>query len=850
MGNSVFDFFKSRSLSAGVLALGLFGIQPQGSAQSSKQRPVIDILALDFNQDAETRVFKELLKECSDPEKNPSYAIRFLELPEQNRKEAPSPKQFLLNLCESGYSPNMVQISGHFASQWGGKANRGVLSLDELEKLSCDPRCKDFFNKSIRVKSLLSCNGLLNTPKRNESPEAYIERLLREHHGDFNANQIIEAGLDMYEEANGFTNAERISDLFSKKSLTLGFKGGAPLALAEGGQSEIGYKKTWRQFAQKSGSKNLCDAMYDLFLKTDPAKNSAYLKTLGDSWTDAMNEADAIAKDAAVDCPYCTIQSGEQSKRDALKRSRKYMPRDQYCELIGENEEIQRKALRRTIDKPEWLSKYYRKAVQALVGLCAEDAHCLDKFKDKEKSAMLEMAESRLKAHPVLMHKWDSYQAILLLTNDERKKSRLKGELAAELTQMTKNYAKVQSTSDQRDVYLETLIRTPSDVLKAAIESDQETYSNLYYKSQNYYLKKELRAAFSRSVGSIKQTIYSSGSIFEGRWSADEKTLAIAAADGTARVYSVSPSDGALKEAGRVQIGGKVNSVAYVPAASTRIAVGSADRTLRVLDATPNGMKEVAQRKLDGSVNSVSATSDGALIVAGSSDRTLRVFGLSTDGLRSVAQESLNSEVLSVAVSPDNKKVAASLKDGSVRVYDLSSSGLKDPRQVKFDGAVNSVEFSPDGLSLLAASDDKTARVIAVAPNELKEASRIQGDYAFVGGEFSPDGKRVILSEKNRAVRLCSVEPGALKPLSSLRNDGNINSARFSKDGKRVVLSSDEGNTRVALVGRFVRVPNAPVVVPPVNAAPVTVGNDGSAEGRGSEAAGKGTEAGTGAGGR
>lgn len=70
-----------------------------------------------------------------------------------------SSEHSFLKMVESGTKCDGLVISGHHTGSFGGSRVEGTLSVDFMEKLSCDPKHKDFFN-SIKALWLQGCRTL------------------------------------------------------------------------------------------------------------------------------------------------------------------------------------------------------------------------------------------------------------------------------------------------------------------------------------------------------------------------------------------------------------------------------------------------------------------------------------------------------------------------------------------------------------------------------------------------------------------------------------------------------------------------------------------------------------------
>ena len=279
----------------------------------------------------------------------------------------------------------------------------------------------------------------------------------------------------------------------------------------------------------------------------------------------------------------------------------------------------------------------------------------------------------------------------------------------------------------------------------------------------------EARASLLESSGSPAEArLLDSADVVEAvSLSPDHHVLAVAAADGTLRLWDVarpghpvalgatllprnrneplytvafSPAGRLLAAAGAgrevllwnvadpahpirlpVTLGGPGNTV-YSLAFSPRhplLAAGSADQTVRLWNLADPDRPAALGKPLTGPggyVQSVAFSPDGATLAAGSTDKTVRLWDVSNPAHPVTLGKPLTGPakgVYSVAFSPDGKTLAAGSQDDKVWLWKVAS-----PARPRRDGTltgdtdwVNTVSFSPDGRSLAAGSSDNQVLV-------------------------------------------------------------------------------------------------------------------------------------------
>lgn len=148
---------------------------------------------------------------------------------------------------------------------------------------------------------------------------------------------------------------------------------------------------------------------------------------------------------------------------------------------------------------------------------------------------------------------------------------------------------------------------------------------------------------------------------------------------------------------------------------------------------------------LDGhwaSVESVSFSPDGRMLVSGGRDRSIRLWdvstGLETQTLRKQEAGKIYSSVLAVSFSPDGKTIAAGTEDNFVELWDVSSGQMR-LRLEGHLGSVHAVAFSLDGKYIYSAGEDKATRLWRVS-----DGAYLATLYSFKDGSWvviDPEGR-------------------------------------------------------------------------------------------------------------
>ncbi|MHB1874389.1 MAG: nSTAND1 domain-containing NTPase [Streptosporangiaceae bacterium] len=291
----------------------------------------------------------------------------------------------------------------------------------------------------------------------------------------------------------------------------------------------------------------------------------------------------------------------------------------------------------------------------------------------------------------------------------------------------------------------------------------------------------------------------SAGAVQSVSFSPDRRLLAVAASDGTLRLWRVadpghaSPAGPPLERAGAFPL----YTTAFSPNGRLLAAAG-AQGTVALWDLARSGRPVRAVPPLTGSrgtVYSVAFNPAGTVLAAGSGNGTaagtVRLWRLAGPAGTVAVRSPLavpGGGVESVAFSPAGPILAAGSANGTVRLWDVANPArpvalgqvLGGPR-----GMVTSVAFSPDGTMLAAGSRDHKVWLwrIGTAPGG---GARATPDGVLTGATdwvnavaFSPDGTEVAAATSDASVLVWSLASQALaaslphpQPVTSLAWDG------------------------------------------------------------------------------
>ena len=232
-----------------------------------------------------------------------------------------------------------------------------------------------------------------------------------------------------------------------------------------------------------------------------------------------------------------------------------------------------------------------------------------------------------------------------------------------------------------------------------------------------------------------------------------------------------------------------VYSVAFSPDSHT-LAAGSADRTVRLWNVTSPGHPRPLAKLAGpgGYVQSVAFSPDGKTLAAGGAGNTVGLWDVTHPASPVPLGKPLTgpaNAVTSVAFSPDSAILAAGSRDHKVWLWHVTNPA----RPARLDpltgpaGWVASVAFSPDGTSLAAGTSDSTVHVWDVTT---RRPTAVLPQAGIVTSVTWADPHLLLDSVSDGTVRLWTL------PSPALITDGAVNSVAFNPDGTMLAAGSQD----------------------------------------------------------
>jgi eukaryotic-like serine/threonine-protein kinase len=233
-----------------------------------------------------------------------------------------------------------------------------------------------------------------------------------------------------------------------------------------------------------------------------------------------------------------------------------------------------------------------------------------------------------------------------------------------------------------------------------------------------------------------------------------------------------------------------IESIAFSPD-GTRLAVAGADGTARIVEV-PTG-KLLSKVNHPGAVFSVSFSPDGTRLVTSTRARFARVSSALTSA--QLIDDLYHADEVNYAeFSPDGTQILTASEDGTAMIWDAATGQpLVGPLNHKAE--VWMAKFARDGLRVATVSRDRSARIWDARTGlPMTPSLRHQDFVEYL--EFSPDGRILATCSYDKTVRLWDAFTGAQRVVP-LRHNEKVNSAKFSPDGKKLVTAAADGLVHV-----------------------------------------------------
>lgn len=276
-------------------------------------------------------------------------------------------------------------------------------------------------------------------------------------------------------------------------------------------------------------------------------------------------------------------------------------------------------------------------------------------------------------------------------------------------------------------------------------------------------------------------------------FSADGLYIATASADRTIRIWNATNGQNPVQSQPAHELGR--HSMAASPD-GTFVVSSLADHSISVWDIQTRVNRFPPLKGHTAPVHSVTCSSDGQLIASASADYTVRIWDAQTGDAVGDPIVGHTDRVRAVAFSSNTRWIASGSSDRLVYVWEVSSGQRSNIGPLKCDGSVYTVAFSPDGQ--LVAGGDDTGRIYV-----WKSGSRDYAcgplkfrDTAIHSISLSPNSTRLLSGGDRGILLVWNIATGQLRRIigESMEPANQILTVAYSPDGRFICSGSEDGS--------------------------------------------------------
>ena len=290
--------------------------------------------------------------------------------------------------------------------------------------------------------------------------------------------------------------------------------------------------------------------------------------------------------------------------------------------------------------------------------------------------------------------------------------------------------------------------------------------------------------------------------------SANHRLLAVAAADGTVRLWNVARPDRPVSlGAPFVRQRLSIFATAFSPSGAVLAVAGGDDRVQLWNVADPSRPVPLGA-PLTGPTSTIYALAfspSGTTLAAGSADKTVRLWTMGAGGTapargaRPVVLPVASGAVQTVAFNPAGTELAAGTDGDTVAMWSLPGKKGQPAALPTLTGPadfVYSVAFSPDGHTLAAGSRDRNVWLWNVSnPAKPKPAGQLKGATSWVNAvAFSPDGTLLADDSSDGSAQVWDVATAS--PVATMPDPGPVTTLAWDS-GQHLITGAADGSVRV-----------------------------------------------------
>ncbi|MFV1959985.1 MAG: WD40 repeat domain-containing protein, partial [Planctomycetota bacterium] len=258
--------------------------------------------------------------------------------------------------------------------------------------------------------------------------------------------------------------------------------------------------------------------------------------------------------------------------------------------------------------------------------------------------------------------------------------------------------------------------------------------------------------------------------------------------DGAVRVWDLHAGKVLSSLKGQTE---EVGAVALAPDESV-VATGSADRTVRIWDASDGSQRGmIPAEHVGAAVNALVFSPDSKHLYVGM-EQKWGILDWNLESKTARVLEGHTGAVLDLAISADGKRLVSASRDRTLRCWDLETG--KPICRIHFGSDPLAVAISPHGTRIYGGGRGAAVKIFDAADGSPQGAAEIEQDYVTdlfpdpAGERLYVAGDRGVFVVKRRDLSL--VEPPAAGRLEG--PPGAVFSLAVTRDGRWIVAGGAE----------------------------------------------------------